>query len=57
MGKDLTNLSFEEWQNKCCKDCYFADAKCVGTGKPCCRYSGRLLVDPLGHCRNRRGAK
>lgn len=41
MSKLIDDISIE-FQTSNCKDCYFAELKKVGTGKPCCTYPGRL---------------
>ncbi len=51
------DLTMDEWQIKNCKDCYFAEAKKVGTGNPCCTYPGSLVHDLLGHCKSKRLGK
>lgn len=33
---------FKEFQVKNCQDCFFAEARKVGTGLPCCTYPGKL---------------
>jgi len=45
----------KQFQLKNCKDCYFAEAKKVGTGEPCCTYPGKLIVNPeTGVCESKR---
>lgn len=33
---ELAKNKIKKFQNKNCKDCFFADAIKVGTGEPCC---------------------
>lgn len=45
----------KEFQLNNCKDCYFAEAKKVGTGEPCCTYPSQLDIDPKTEtCRSKR---
>lgn len=34
--------TFKEFQVNNCQGCFFAEAKKIGTGLPCCTYSGKL---------------
>ena len=46
----------KEFQLKNCKDCYFAEAKKVGTGEPCCTYPSQLEI-VAGICLSKRKGK
>lgn len=54
MKRNLLNLALEDWQKANCKNCYFAEAKKVGTGNPCCTYPYSLVHSPEGQCLSKR---
>lgn len=51
---DSMNERLKEFQERNCRRngelCFFAEAQKVGTGKPCCTYPAKLIVDDQGIC-------
>jgi len=45
--EDMLNQidAMREFQLNNCKDCFFAEAKKVGTATPCCTYPSQLRVE------------
>lgn len=50
------DMGVAEFQHNNCKDCFFAEAKKVGTGEPCCTYPSKLIADS-GKCQVKRQGK
>ena len=43
----------QDFQNRNCEGCKFADKPKIGTGTPCCQYAFRLDIEN-GICRTKR---